>query len=251
MKKDNVKDIIIGMLLIFILILGVLCVLFANNIINFDAKNNNDLLTDNKSDEVNIEAVYSGWNIEVPINSITLVLFSDNKFNMCMRYECFDGKYTINDSEVLLTTNANDVYPESITISYTFDLDKTNLKSNNSSVYCDLKRITNLDNANEKRYYQYYQNYPELSGDTNDILVLNNDGTARYYGHKVNAGSWSYEGIYTETNTEIIFKGYATDDFKEVGGTDLYSITFKKVDNAIVDEIRNWTYENVNKKDLK
>ena len=123
----------------------------------------------------------------------------------------------------------------------------------------ELKENPNNAIATDTKYYQYYYYRNDLSNCTTDdfscynldILQLNNDGTATYKGHKSAAGSWNYKGTYTENDSQIIFKGYATGEFKEVLGTEEYSITFKKNNNTLIDELRNWTYTLVTKEELK
>lgn len=160
MKNDKSKNIIIALLVVIIIILGALIVLFVTDTIGFNSneidtnntqensssgnEQNNENVS-NENQKTDIVGVYSGWNFENPVNSITLILFSDDKFNMCIGYMCSDGRYVINDQKLLLTTNTDEVNPAPVSITYTFESDKTNLISDNKTDYCDLKNISILN----------------------------------------------------------------------------------------------------------
>ena len=73
--------------------------------------------------------------------STTLVLFNNNEFTMCTRYECLNGKYTIDDNKLSLTTDSTEEYPNAITYTYNLNSNKTELTSNNKNEYCDLKKL--------------------------------------------------------------------------------------------------------------
>ena len=60
---------------------------------------NNEISSDSNNQ---INGTYMGYFRDDKIAySTTLVLSSNNEFKICLRYECLDGKYTINNNNLL------------------------------------------------------------------------------------------------------------------------------------------------------
>ena len=134
---------------------------------------------------------------------------------------------------------------------------KNNHSENTTTNNQENSNVTNKENNFQNNitsiYYQYYPEEEEIpnTAHTIDILELKSDGTAKLHGKKRNSGSWGYEGTYTETENEIIFKGTATKKYEEVEGTTEYTKTFKKQGKQLIDELTNWTYSQVTEAELK
>lgn len=129
------------------------------------------------------------------------------------------------------------------------------VNDNNQNVVDDNENDIIDNNTNQNSEIIYYQWYPEedesLGGSHSiDILELYSDGTAKLYGGKRNSSGWSYEGTYTESDTQIVFTGKATAGDEELLDTDEYVKTFKKQGNSLYDD-RNFEYSKVTKDELK
>ena len=136
-------------------------------------------------------------------------------------------------------------------------ISKNNHLENTTTNNQENSNVTNKENNFQNNitsiYYQYYPEEEEIPNTihTFDILELKSDGTAKLHGSKRNSGAWGYEGTYTETENEIIFKGTATKEYEEVEGTTEYTKTFKKQEKQLIDELTNWTYSQVTEDELK
>lgn len=124
--------------------------------------------------------------------------------------------------------------------------------NDNNAVSNGAEQNQNIEENNEIIYYQWYPEEDESRGGTHssDTLELHSDGTAKLYGGKRNSSGWSYEGTYTESDTQIVFTGKATAGNEELLGTDEYVKTFKKQGNSLFDD-RNFEYSRVTKDELK
>ena len=139
---------------------------------------------------------------------------------------------------------------------------KTNTANNNGNINTNSSEDNNIDKSSAQSkdidksseiiYYQWYPEEDESTGGSHsvDILELNVDGTAKLHGGKRNSSGWSYEGTYTENDTQIVFTGKATVGNEELLGTDEYVKTFKKQGDSLYDE-RNFEYSRVTKDELK
>ena len=194
MEKKNNRGIIILMGVI-IIILAVLCVLFTTGIIKFNNKVTNNLYqnsmknksknrTSQQENENNdldngagirktVNNIYYGYFMKKDYSTI-LVLYNNNSFQKCDKYECLSGEYTLNNNELNLVTDSTEAYPTRM--KYTYTLSKSNdeneLISNNSNEYVNLKEISKKDV--EKVYYGYFSSN-NISYSTG--LILYKDST--------------------------------------------------------------------------
>lgn len=180
---------------VIIIILAVLCVLFATGTITFNNKVTNNLYQNSMKDKSKnrtsqqenenndldngdgigktVNNIYYGYFMKKDYSTI-LVLYNNNSFQKCDKYECLSGGYTLNNNELNLVTDSTEEYPTRM--KYTYTLSKSNdeneLISNNSNEYVNLKEISKKDV--EKVYYGYFSSN-NISYSTG--LILYKDST--------------------------------------------------------------------------
>ena len=222
MKNGDNKGIIILMGVI-IIILVVLCVLFATNTITFNSKvikssnqNNVNDKSEKENSQQNIEDddlnntertvsnVYCGYFMEKGYSTM-LVLYNDNTFKKCDRHECLNGAYTLDNNKLNLTTDSFEEYPTSM--KYTYTLTKNDyyneLISDNQNEYVNLKEIS--EKNVEKVYYGYFSNN-NISYSTGLILYKDNtfEKCDRYE---------CFEGKYTLNNDKLSLVTDSTEEY--------------------------------------
>lgn len=183
-KNNNLVLILMG---VIIVILVVLCVLFATGTFSLKDNNSNNKVNSQEvgseseinsdinvnNNEKKIINAYYGWFMEKGYSS-ALVLFNDNSFEKCERYDCLKGTFKKENNKLSLVTDSTEVYPTSMSYNYTIESvnGESKLISEDKNSYTDLTEMSKSNII--KAYYGYYSNN-SISYST--LLVLYDDNT--------------------------------------------------------------------------